>query len=228
MSGNMEQQFAEKGYVVIEDLFSTEEVRKLKLEVARVLEEVKKEKGAEAVKHGVYVGMSAASALFRQAAAKPELAAVLKKIIGEQVIFLSDKVVFKDSKVDFGSPWHQDYPYWEGSHKFSVWIALDDAARENGCLKILPGSHLKGALHHGEGDNDGNGFSSRLKEEDIDQSQIVDLPASRGTAIVFHDLLFHASYPNQSGKDRVALISTYKDGTQEDPSYEWAKAAFPI
>ncbi|GGD53469.1 phytanoyl-CoA dioxygenase family protein [Paenibacillus nasutitermitis] len=228
MDRDLKQQFAEQGYVIIENLFSLEEVKELKAEVARVLEQVKQERGEGAVKHGVYVGMAAASGLFKQAAAKAELAKVLKKIVGDQVTFLSDKVVFKDSRVDFGSPWHQDYPYWEGSHKYSVWIALDDATPDNGCLKILPGSHLKGFLHHGGGDHDGNGFSSRLKDENIEQSQIIDLPASRGTAIVFHDLLFHSSYPNRSGKDRVALISTYKDGTQDDPDYEWAIAAFPI
>ncbi len=229
MSNELEKkEFSEKGYVILENLFTLDEVQELKEEVARVLEKVKQEKGEAAVKHGVYVGMAAASSMFKQAAAKPELTVALKKIVGDQVIFLSDKVVFKDSKVDFGSPWHQDYPYWKGSHKYSVWIALDDATPDNGCLKILPGSHLKGALHHGEGDSDGNGFSNRLKEDTIDQSQIIDLPASRGTAIIFHDLLFHSSYPNLSGKDLLALISIYKDGTQEDPAYAWASAAFAI
>ncbi|MDF2649737.1 MAG: hypothetical protein K0Q73_5542 [Paenibacillus sp.] len=228
MSIELQKQFAANGYITIENLFSLEEVQELKKEVARVLDAVRKEKGEEGIKHGVYVGMAAASALFKTAAAKPELANVLKTIIGEQVIFLSDKVVFKNSTVEFGSPWHQDYPYWGGSHKFSVWIALDDASRENGCLRILPGSHLKGTLHHGEEHNDDNGFSSRLKEEEIDQSSIIDLPAARGTAIIFHDLLFHSSYPNLSGQDRVALISTYKDGSQEDPDFAWAKAAFAI
>lgn len=228
MNKLLKEQFAEKGYIMVEGLFSQQEVKNLKEEVARVLDEIKQEKGDEAVKHGVYVGMASASPLFRKAAMQPDLVSALKQIIGDQVIFLSDKVVFKNSQVDFGSPWHQDYSYWGGSHKFSVWIALDDATRENGCLRILPGSHLKGALRHGEGDFDGNGFSIRLDEADINAEHIVDLPVLRGTAVIFHDLLLHSSHKNSSGKDRLALISTFKDGTQEDPEYSWAKGAFPL
>jgi len=57
---------------------------------------------------------------------------------------------------------------------------------------------------------------------------VVDMPVSRGDVIIFHDLLYHASYPNTSGRDRWALISTYKDGTKEDPAYSWAGAAFKL
>lgn len=46
--------------------------------------------------------------------------------------------------------------------------------------------------------------------------------------LLFHDLLYHASYPNTSGEDRWALISTYKDGTKEDPEYKWASSAFTV
>jgi phytanoyl-CoA hydroxylase len=227
MSDGRKAQFDERGFIVLEGLFSHQEVAELKAEKEKVLEAVKQQKGEDSVKHGVYVGMTIASPMFKRAAAKPTLVAALKEVIGEQVVFLSDKVVFKDSKVDYGSPWHQDYPYWKGSHKYSVWIALDDAFQENGCLRVVPGSHKLGAVQHG-GETDGNGFDNRLTADSIDPAQVVDLPAERGTAIIFHDLLFHSSYPNKSGADRVALISTYKDGTQEDPDYPWAKAAFAL
>ena len=46
-----------------------------------------------------------------------------KKSMGGDVAFLSAKVVLKDSRVDFPSPWHQDWHYWLGSEKTSVWIA---------------------------------------------------------------------------------------------------------
>lgn len=228
MSEDLAAKFAASGYVILEELFSEDEVRELKAETARVLAEVRQNKGEKALRSGVYVGMSAASAKFREAAAKPALVAALKAIIGEKVTFLSDKVVFKNGAVEFGTPWHQDYPYWEGSHKFSVWIALDDALPENGCLKFWPGSHLQGYRHHAAADVGDTGFASRLEESEIDNSQIVDMPARRGTAIIFHDLLFHASYPNLTGKDRMALISTYKDGTLADPDYAWAVAAFEV
>lgn len=222
MTGLAKEEFERTGYYIIKGLFTDEEVRMYK-EAAR---EVIKQKDVR--KEGVYLGMTAASPIIKKAVAHPVLVDALKQIIGEHVIFMNDKLVSKDASVDFGSPWHQDYPYWKGSHKTSVWIALDDASPENGCLRVVPGSHLKGAAHHGGDASDGLGFTNRLGDEDIAGQDIVDLAAARGDAIIFHDLLYHASYPNSSGKDRWALISTYKDGTQEDPEYPWAKAAFQV
>ncbi|MCD9024923.1 phytanoyl-CoA dioxygenase family protein [Cohnella silvisoli] len=222
MSNLIKEKFAQEGYVVINNLFSIQEAQAYNEECKRILET--KDVG----KSGVLVGLSILSPLFKEAAAHPRLVASLKEIIGDHVIFLSDKVVFKNAATDFGSPWHQDYPYWKGSHKYSVWIALDEATPSNGCLRIVPGSHLQGFVSHGAEATDGNGFVNRIRTEDLDSSKIIDLEASQGDAIIFHDLLFHASYPNVSGKDRWALISTYKDGTQEDPEYEWAGAAFSV
>ena len=38
---------------------------------------------------------------------------------------------------------HLDVPYWSFTslHAISVWIALDDATLENGCMYFMPGSH---------------------------------------------------------------------------------------
>lgn len=219
---SLKEQYERDGFTIIRSLFSEEEVREYK-ETARA---VLKQYGVG--KEGVYVGMAVASPVFKTAAAHPVLVETLKQIIGDKVVFLSDKLVFKDASTDFGSPWHQDYPYWKGSHKVSVWIAMDDATPDNGCLRIVPGSHLFGSANHGGDASDGLGFKNRLGDQEIEGQQIIDLDAVRGDAIIFHDLLYHASYPNSTGKDRWALISTYKDGTQEDPEYSWAKAAFQV
>lgn len=171
MTMSMKDQFDTNGYVVLKQLFSEEEVRKLKKAAASIISH------AEVRKAGVFVGLAYTSELFKQAAAKPELTQVLQKIIGDHVIFLSDKLVFKNLDTSFNSPWHQDYPYWKGSHKYSVWIALDDATVENGCLQILPGSHHLGILDHDGDASDGMGFKNRIETSMIDQAEIVDLVA---------------------------------------------------
>lgn len=217
----LKEQFDKDGYVILKSLFSTAEVEKLKAEANRVIAQ-------HIGKEGVFVGLALASPLFKGAAARPSLVEALKQIIGKHVVFLSDKLVYKNATTEFNSPWHQDYPYWGGSHKFSVWIALDDATPENGCLRIVPGSHLQGAINHGGDASDGMGFGNRLENHYINEAEVIDLPATKGDAIIFHDLLFHASHANVSGKDRWALISTYKNGSLADPEYPWAGAAFPV
>lgn len=221
MAASMKEQFEQHGYVVLKQLYSPDEADALKAEAAAIVSRHQVDKS------GVFLGLTAESPLFKEAAQAPELVRALKAVIGESVVFMSDKVVFKNASTDFGSPWHQDYSYWHGSHKYSVWIALDDANPDNGCLRVIPGSHRSTVSHDGEA-SDGHGFDHRLNEADIDAAQVVDFPASKGDALVFHDLLLHASYPNRSGADRWALISTYKDGSQPDPEYSWASAAFAL
>src|SRR5262249_19109169 len=55
-----------------------------------------------------------------------------------------DQALFKQP---FGNPtaWHLDNPYWAFSSRdsLSIWVALDDATYQNGCLYYLPGTHKR-------------------------------------------------------------------------------------
>ena len=146
----------------------------------------------------------------------------LQQLIGPDVEFLSIKAVFKNAKTSFPSPWHQDWFYWEGATKISIWIALDDADPENGCLQMIPGSHRQVAEKNTI--DDGQGFVYRLTDEQIAGMPVETVPVGRGDAIFFHDLALHASCPNTSGRERWSAISTYRSGAQKDASTVWETA----
>jgi phytanoyl-CoA hydroxylase len=227
------EQFKRDGYIIVPDLFTREEAQRLKSEIRRILDDVRQEARESgrnpdrAVHHGVYVGLAARSDLFHQAVQDERLVNVLKAVIGPNVEFLSDKVVFKNHDEDFGTPWHQDWPYWYGSHKISVWVALDDATPENGCLRVIPGSHHSAAVHDGD-NSDGKGFTHRIDAGSVDESLAVTGAIAAGGAIVFHDLTLHASHENKSGSERWVWIPTYRDPNAEDPHYPWATAAVVV
>ncbi len=218
--------FQRDGYYVAEELFSAAEMDRAKEEVRAVLNKVAPER-ANKVDNGVYVGLTLNSEFFKQLNGDRRIADIWEEIFGPNIEFWSDKIVYKSAGVDFGSPWHQDYTYWKGANKYSVWIALDDATPENGCLKFIPGSHRSEVAHKGE-DKDGVGFINRLRPEDVDENKAVVMPARKGTAVFFHDLTLHSSFPNKTGKDRWALISTYRDASKDDIAYDFAKAAFMV
>jgi ectoine hydroxylase-related dioxygenase (phytanoyl-CoA dioxygenase family) len=229
--GNLSRDFNDDGFVKVTGLFSVAEVSAFKQEIHRVLDTARAQSvargdTAESVAaDGVFVGLAARSKLFRTVASETRLLDALEALLGPDIEFLSDKVVFKAAGVEYGSPWHQDWPYWEGAHKISVWIALDAATPENGCLKMLPGSHRQAAPHQDIATPPGEGFSLRPRPEAVDESRTVSVPAEPGDAIFFHDLTLHASFPNRSGQDRWALISTYRSASEPDLAYEWAVAA---
>ena len=83
-------------------------------------------------------------------------------------------------------------------------------------------------VEHGGQASDGVGFGHRLKEDAVDESKAVTVPVRAGTAVIFHDLTLHSSLPNISGKDRWALISTYRDASADDLEYSGMRAAFMV
>ena len=215
--GGLKETYAQFGYVLVRGLFPPDEVARLKEEAQRILAE----KGHHA---GVFVGLAASSPVFAEAVRDPRLLDALEPLIGPDIEFLSDKVVYKSADTGYGSPWHQDWPYWKGAHKLSVWVALEPATKENGCLKLLPGSHKAVAEHAGTA-KEGEGFGHRLSEDAVDESLAVSAPCEPGDAVFFHDLTLHASHPNTSGQDRYAWIITYRNAAEEDLTYDWSVAA---
>jgi phytanoyl-CoA hydroxylase len=131
--------FDTDGFTIRRGLFTEQEVTGFKQEICRLLE-------THEAHGGVFVGLAANSLVFRELAGDTRLLDELETILGPNIEFLSDKVVLKSAATDYGSPWHQDWPYWKGIHKVSVWIALDPATPENGCLKLLPGSCSPAAI----------------------------------------------------------------------------------
>jgi hypothetical protein len=209
--------FDRDGFTIERGVFTEGEVAGFKREICRLLE-------THEAHGGVFVGLAANSPVFRDLAGDARLLDALEPILGPNIEFLSDKVVLKSAATDYGSPWHQDWPYWKGIHKVSIWIALDPATPENGCLKLLPGSHRTHAVH--DGDAGGTKlFVHRLAPGAVDESRAAVVPCAPGDAVFFHDLTLHASYPNTSGADRWAMISTYRSASEPDLDYEWSVAA---
>lgn len=203
------------GYVLVPDLYSAAEMLEWKSQIKQLLLAEK-----FSAKHGVRVWMNEhLPDYFRPKMADPKVASILRQIIGPDIEFLSVKTVFKNSETSFSSPWHQDRFYWHGIEKISVWIALDDATPENGCLKFIPGTH-KGLLPMKTVQVD-EGFDNRIDDDVLEGMPVETIPVQRGGAVFFSDLAVHSSHPNSVGTDRWSMISTYRDRSVPDPATVW-------
>jgi polysaccharide pyruvyl transferase WcaK-like protein len=107
-------------------------------------------------------------------------------------------------------PWHQDGgDVWKLDRDplVTIWVALDDATRENGCVQVIPGSHRLGLLsRHG----------STLRPEDVEAHCRVDgvlhLEVAAGEALLLHNWLIHRSDVNPTPTPRRAFTACYMDG----------------
>ena len=85
-----------------------------------------------------------------------------------------------------------------------VWIALDEATPENGCMMVIPGSHKQGAALH---------FQKRdwqICDTDVYNDGAVAVPLMPGSLLFFHGLIHHGTPANRSDKRRRALQFHYR------------------
>lgn len=153
-----------------------------------------------------------ASAAARDALVAPRIVEGLTSVIGPNVKAMQSMLFIK-SEGKPGQAWHQDEYFIPTRDRSltAVWIALDDATVENGCLWVLPGSHRRGVLYPAKDQLDPR-FDCSIEAFDFPYADTdavpVEIPA--GTALIFNGYLLHRSLEN-SGKHgyRRALANHY-------------------
>jgi hypothetical protein len=136
----------------------------------------------------------------------------MQDLLGVPAVSLfTEKLNLKRGRVGGPIVLHQDYPYWVESSEDPASVAtamlfLDDADRSNGCLEVVPGSHL-GGVRSGK---TAHGFGKFEMDPEADEaSRLVSLEVPAGSVAYFGSLLVHRSTPNQSPHDRRALLYSY-------------------
>lgn len=121
-------------------------------------------------------------------------------------------------------PWHQDFTYWyafAGSHARDIATAivfLDDASRENGAIRVLPGSHRRGPAPRDP--DDPTGFLADPARIEADREVAVEAPA--GAVLLLSSLLLHRSSPNTSAHQRRALLLSFQPaGRPRQVELDW-------
>ena len=107
--------------------------------------------------------------------------------------------------------WHQDAHYWplSPSKTVVVWLALEDADRENGCLQFLPGSHLAGELEYREGDPIEVEVLTPVDQVLRIYDDLVDVELRAGEISLHSDMLVHGAGRNNSDRPRCGLSMRY-------------------
>ncbi|MES2826936.1 MAG: phytanoyl-CoA dioxygenase family protein [Bacteroidota bacterium] len=105
--------------------------------------------------------------------------------------------------------WHLDTPFWSFSDRkaLSIWVALDDATLENGCLFFIPGSHLgTGFKNPGIGKNMDTIFSYYPAYE---SAKSVAAPMKAGSCSFHNGLTIHGAHANMTPGLRRAMTCAY-------------------
>jgi ectoine hydroxylase-related dioxygenase (phytanoyl-CoA dioxygenase family) len=126
--------------------------------------------------------------------------------------------------------WHQDATYWglEPPNVTTAWLALSDSIPENGCMRVIPGSHKQPLLPQVETFVPDNALSRGQEiAVEVDESSAVDLQLRPGEMSLHHVAIVHGSKANSSAIPRIGIAVRYitPDVAQRGPERQIAMLA---
>jgi ectoine hydroxylase-related dioxygenase (phytanoyl-CoA dioxygenase family) len=135
---------------------------------------------------------------------------VARQLIGPEATCEFAHAIFKPAGTGAETPWHQDAAYWDPGFRYtaiSIWVPLQEATPENGCMEFVPGSHLLDVLPHQSINNDPRIHGLELHPTEIHRcTAAVRCPLPPGGATFHGPYMLHHTGPNRSHIPRRALI----------------------
>jgi non-haem Fe2+, alpha-ketoglutarate-dependent halogenase len=137
----------------------------------------------------------------------PKILDVVEDLIGPNIMTLSSRFWMKPGQDGSFVSWHQDSAYFglDPHELVTVWLALTDSTPENGCVRVLPGSHLGKAYSHVETFDEKNLLARGQSIEEIDDSGAVDLVLKAGQFSCHHERIVHGSAANNTDAMRIGI-----------------------
>ncbi len=145
--------------------------------------------------------------VFQRLVDLPRIRGFLSQLVGQEMLLKDVMALSKPPHIGSEKPWHQDNAYfnWLPLEALgTVWIALDDATIDNGCMHLLPGQHRRGPLRHH------HTIDCEIVADRLDASQAIPIELKAGGALFFSALLPHQTPANVSPERRRALQFQYR------------------
>ena len=137
---------------------------------------------------------------------------LVEQLLGNKFALWNSSFFAKPAHNGFETPWHQDGQYWPINPlaTCTVWLAIDDATEENGCLRFIKGSHKDKKLKdHSLNKKENLTLHQELNKNEYDISKSVNLLLKRGQ-ISLHDVyMVHGSNENKSPNSRRAMTMRF-------------------
>ena len=153
---------------------------------------------------------------FLNYARDPKILDMVEQVIGPNIILWNSSFFAKPAENGKTTPWQQDGEYWplRPLATCTVWLAIDEATIENGCLKLMRGSHKAKRLRPHRTSNAPNfTLHQELLESEYDDNKAVPLELEAGQMSLHDVYLLHGSEANNSGKARRGMTMRFMPGT---------------
>ncbi|MEO5861106.1 MAG: phytanoyl-CoA dioxygenase family protein [Burkholderiales bacterium] len=142
----------------------------------------------------------------------PTILDAVEAILGPNLLVWSSSFFSKEANDPAYVSWHQDSTYWglSAPDVITAWVGFTDSNVSNGCMQVIPGTHLKDQLPHKDTFAENNLLTRGQEVEvDVDPDDAVNLIMQAGEMSLHHVRLVHGSPPNPSNDRRIGYAIRY-------------------
>jgi ectoine hydroxylase-related dioxygenase (phytanoyl-CoA dioxygenase family) len=152
---------------------------------------------------------------FFDLATSPDVLDLVEHAIGPDIVLWGCQVFCKPAGDGMEVPWHQDGHYWpiRPLATCTVWVAIDDSTTENGCMRVIPGSHRRGLLPHAKAPRERVVLDLETDPTAFDASTARDVVLEAGQMSMHDVYLIHGSRPNTSPRRRAGVAVRFMPAT---------------
>lgn len=204
-TGTAVQKYERDGYAIFRGVLDPDLVAEAGAHVAW-LQERHPDRSGEDLAHDLVAG----DPFWVRLVSDPRLLDLAELFVGPDIALFASHYISKPPFVGRPVLWHQDGAYWplEPMRVVTFWLAVDHSTRENGCVRVVPGSHHH-TLHALRERGDVRNVLGSEAAVDVDESRAVDLELAPGDVEVHHPNILHASHANNSPHRRCGLTIRY-------------------
>lgn len=197
--------YEEQGYVIVRDVVDADLVARAGRHVEWLMEQHPERRG-EDLGHDLV----ADDPFWVDLVSDPRLLDLAAVFLGPDLALFASHYIAKPPGSGRPVLWHQDAGYWplDPMRVVTLWLAVDPSTRENGCVRVVPGSHRQ-AVHARRARDDVDSVLGDESVVEVDEDAAVDLELGPGDVEIHHPHLLHASGPNPSPIRRCGLTIRY-------------------
>lgn len=201
------QHYHDHGFVAPIDIFSSEEVDKMRHELADAETRWPEELAGPGRNNAHYV-----LPVLDQITHDSRILDAVEDLIGPNILVAGTTLFIKDPETKGFVSWHQDARYigLEPHDWITGWVALTDVDMTNGCMQMVPGTHKASLVEHVDTYGEDNLLTRGQTVPNIDEADTVPVIMKAGQLSLHHPRIVHGSGPNLSQKRRIGFaIQSY-------------------
>ena len=143
-----------------------------------------------------------------------EVLDVVESLIGPNIGLWSSHFICKEPKTGKRTPWHEDSAYWSGRFDryddiVTLWLAIDRATKENGCMGVVPGTHFNGFSEYVAMETDHQIFNIEIQDNTIDKDKVVWFELEQNYYSLHDSRIIHGANANTSNTRRTGYTMRY-------------------